>query len=182
MGAVFSQLIRGKLSTDNQFSGRLKLCRPCCRSAGPWVLLSPGGMVSPWTDWRSASFAAPQMDGMRSCRWEARFIAFVYMNLRPGAHYLPSSCRSTPISTFACRRLIDFGRHSNSALSGLPFLRYLSCAGAGSYSPYARWMHGRREIPTAKSQQACSGNTGFPTEPGKLTICAAVPSVWSRAD
>ena len=36
------------------------------------------------------------------------------------AHYLPSSCRSTSISTFACRRRIDFGRRSKSAPLGPP--------------------------------------------------------------
>ena len=95
---------------------------------------------------------------------------------------MPSNCRSTSISTFACRRRIDFGRRSKSALSGLRFLRYLSSVGSGFHSPYARWMDGRREIPIAQLQRAFSARTESLIVPGKHMIYATEPSVSCKAD
>src|SRR5215831_4370521 len=46
IGAVLSRLIRKRRSTNKRFSGRRRLCRRCCRSAGLSARSSPGGMTS----------------------------------------------------------------------------------------------------------------------------------------
>jgi hypothetical protein len=90
-------------------------------------------MVLSWAGCLAASFAVRRMDGTRSCFSQVQTIGFGCKNFRAAVHYLPSNCRSTPVSTFARRRHTDFGWRSSSALSDLLFLVYLSSVDGGSY-------------------------------------------------
>ena len=117
---------------------------------------------------------------MPSCRLEVLPIDFGCKNFRLAAQDLRSSYRLTPISTFAPRQHVDFGRRSKSAPSVPLFFPYLSSVGSGSYSRCVHWMDGWKETAIAQSRKACLGNIGFLTELGKLMICAAGSSAWSK--
>ena len=73
MGVVFSQLIPNRRSTDNRFSGRLRLCRPSCRSvnsprpamSGQYALDLDHACrwrISPWARWLARNCTAGRRD------------------------------------------------------------------------------------------------------------------------
>src|SRR5207248_6442665 len=131
MGVVFSRLTLNRRSTGNRYSGHLKPSRPSCRSVnsaraavlGNMLLIGPGCLA--------ANFVVHLMDGTRSYHYVARSIGFTCQSYPPRGHRFQSNCRSTPIPTYVCRPLSDFGAPSTAAVLVRLLLRFLpSVAGA----------------------------------------------------